>query len=209
ATNPIMIIDEPQSVLGNGTKSELNATRVGLAKFNPLFFINYSATHRDNYNMIYRLDAVDAYQKKLVKKIAVKGIEISGSNASSGYLYVESIVEKPNLKVRVQFEKILATGKIIKSSKLLDRGDNIYQLSGEIEPYHSGFIVSEINAVEQFVEFTNGLKLHVGEVVGNTNDDDLRRIQIRETIHSHLDKEARLFKRGIKTLSLFFIDEVV
>lgn len=209
ATNPIMIIDEPQSVLGNGTKSELNATRVGLAKFNPLFFINYSATHRDNYNMIYRLDAVDAYQKKLVKKIAVKGIEISGSNASSGYLYVESIVEKPNLKVRVQFEKILATGKIIKSSKLLDRGDNIYQLSGEIESYHSGFIVSEINAVEQFVEFTNGLKLHVGEVVGNTNDDDLRRIQIRETIHSHLDKEARLFKRGIKTLSLFFIDEVV
>lgn len=209
ATNPIMIIDEPQSVLGNGTKSELNATRVGLAKFNPLFFINYSATHRDNYNMIYRLDALDAYQKKLVKKIAVKGIEISGSNASSGYLYVESIVEKHNLKVRVQFEKILATGKIIKSSKLLNRGDNIYQLSGEIESYHSGFIVSEINAVEQFVEFTNGLKLHVGEVVGNTSEDDLRRIQIRETIHTHLDKEAKLFKRGIKTLSLFFIDEVV
>lgn len=209
ATNPIMIIDEPQSVLGSGTKSELNATRVGLSKFNPLFFINYSATHRDNYNMIYRLDAVDAYQKQLVKKIAVKGIEISGSNASSGYLYVESIVEKPNLKVRVQFEKISATGKIIKSSILLDKGDNIYQLSGEIESYHNGFIVSEINAVEQFVEFTNGLKLHVGEVVGNTNDDDLRRIQIRETIHSHLDKESRLFKRGIKTLSLFFIDQVV
>lgn len=209
ATNPIMIIDEPQSVLGSGTKSELNATRVGLSKFNPLFFINYSATHRDNYNMIYRLDAVDAYQKQLVKKIAVKGIEISGSNASSGYLYIESIVEKPNLKVRVQFEKISATGKIIKSSKLLDRGDNIYQLSGKIESYRSGFIVSEINVVEQFVEFTNGLKLHVGEVVGNTNDEDLRRIQIRETIHSHLDKEARLFKRGIKTLSLFFIDEVV
>lgn len=209
ATNPIMIIDEPQSVLGSGTKSELNATRIGLAKFNPLFFINYSATHRDNYNMIYRLDAVDAYKKQLVKKIAVKGIEISGSNASSGYLYIESIVEKPNLKVRVQFEKISATGKIIKSSRLLDKGDNIYHLSGEIESYHNGFIVSEINAVEQFVEFTNGLKLHVGEVVGNTNDDDLRRIQIRETIHSHLDKEARLFKRGIKTLSLFFIDEVV
>lgn len=208
ATNPIMIIDEPQSVLGNGTKSELNATRVGLAKFNPLFFINYSATHRNNYNMIYRLDAVDAYQNKIVKKISVKGIEISGSNASNGYLYVESIVEKPNLKVRVQFEKILATGKITKSSKLLGKGNNIYQLSGEIESYHSGFIVSEINAVEQFVEFTNGLKLHVGEVVGNTNEEDLRRIQIRETIHSHLDKEARLFKRGIKTLSLFFIDEV-
>lgn len=208
-TNPIMIIDEPQSVLGNGTKSELNATRVGLAKFNPLFFINYSATHRENYNMVYRLDAVDAYQKQLVKKIAVKGIEIFGSNASSGYLYVESIVEKPNLKARVQFEKISATGKIVKTSKLLDRGDNVYKLSDEIESYHSGFVVSEINAIEQFIEFTNGLKLHVGEVVGDTTDDDLRRIQIRETIHSHLDKEESLFKRGIKVLSLFFIDEVV
>lgn len=209
ATNPIMIIDEPQSVLGNGTKSALNATRVGLAKFNPLFFINYSATHRENYNMVYRLDAVDAYKKQLVKKIAVKGIEVSGSSASNGYLYIESIVEKPNLKVRVQFERISPTGKIVKTSKLIDKGTNIYQLSNEIEAYRSGFVVSEINAIEQYVEFTNGLKLDVGEVVGNTNDEDLRRIQIRETIHSHLDKEARLFKRGIKTLSLFFIDEVV
>ena len=209
ATNPIMIIDEPQSVLGNGTKSALNATRVGLAKFNPLFFINYSATHRENYNMVYRLDAVDAYKKQLVKKIAVKGIEVSGSSASNGYLYIESIIEKPNLKVRVQFERISPTGKIVKTSKLIDIGTNIYQLSNEIEAYRSGFVVSEINAIEQYVEFTNGLKLDVGEVVGNTNDEDLRRIQIRETIHSHLDKEARLFKRGIKTLSLFFIDEVV
>lgn len=209
ATNPIMIIDEPQSVLGDGSKSELNATRVGLTKFNPLFFVNYSATHRDNYNMVYRLDAVDAYQKQLVKKISVKGIELSGSNASSGYLYVESIAEKPNLKVRVQFEQISATGKVVKTSKLLDQGDNIYQLSGEVESYRAGFVVSEINAVNQFVEFTNGIKLHVSEVVGNANDDDLRRIQIRETINSHLSKEASLFKRGIKTLSLFFIDEVV
>lgn len=207
ATNPIMIIDEPQSVLGDGTKT--NATRVGLAKFNPLFFVNYSATHRDNYNMVYRLDAVDAYQKQLVKKISVKGIELSGSNASSGYLYVESIVEKPNLKVRVQFEKISATGKVVKTSKLLDQGDNIYQLSGGVESYKAGFVVSAINATNQFVEFTNGIKLHVGEVVGNANDDDLRRIQIRETINSHLNKEATLFKRGIKILSLFFIDEVV
>ncbi|WP_273731827.1 DEAD/DEAH box helicase family protein, partial [Leuconostoc mesenteroides] len=208
ATHPIMIIDEPQSVLGNGSKAELNATRVGLAKFNPLFFINYSATHRDNYNMIYRLDAVDAYQKNLVKKIAVKGIEISGSNASSGYLYIEAIKEKPTLKVRLQFDKLSATGNVVKTSKLLDRGDNIYPISGEIESYKSGFIISEINAVEQFVEFTNGMRLSVGEVVGNTNEEDLRRIQIRETIQSHFAKEESLFKRGIKTLSLFFIDEV-
>lgn len=209
ATNPIMIIDEPQTVLGNGTKSELNATRVGLAKFNPLFFINYSATHRDNYNMVYRLDAVDAYQKHLVKKISVKGIEVSGSNASSGYLYVEAIKENPTLKVRLQFEKISATGKIIKSSKLISKGDNIYSLSGELESYRNGFMVSEINAIDQFVQFTNGLKLYVSEVTGDVNDEDLRRIQIRETIKSHLEKEEDLFKRGIKNLSLFFIDEVV
>ncbi|MDR3241989.1 MAG: DEAD/DEAH box helicase family protein [Lactobacillaceae bacterium] len=209
ATNPIMIIDEPQSVLGDGSRAELNATRVGLAKFNPLFFINYSATHRENYNMVYRLDAVDAYQKQLVKKISVKGIEISGSNASSGYMYVERINEKPDLKVKVHFEQLRSNGKIVKTSRLLDKGDNLYQLSGEIESYRSGYVVSEINAVDQFVEFTNGIKLSVGEVAGNANDDDLRRIQIRETIKSHLNKESQLFKRGIKTLSLFFIDEVV
>lgn len=209
ATNPIMIIDEPQSVLGSGSKVELNATRVGLAKFNPLFFINFSATHRDNYNMVYRLDAVDAYQKNLVKKISVKGIEISGSNASSGYIYVEGINEIPNLKVRIQFEKISSSGNIVKSSKLLDKGDNIYPLSGGIESYRSGFVVSEINANEQFVEFTNGTKLYAGEIIGDINEEDLRRIQIRETIQSHLNKEENLFKRGIKTLSLFFIDQVV
>lgn len=209
STNPIMIIDEPQSVLGSNSKAELNATRVGLAKFNPLFFINYSATHRDNYNMVYRLDAIDAYQKQLVKKITVKGIEISGTNASSGYIYVESIDEKTNLKARIQFEKIVASGKIIKVSKLIDKGDNIYPLSGEIESYRSGFVITEINAIEQFVEFTNGMKLHVGEIIGDANDEDLRRIQIRETIRTHLDKEEGLFKRGIKTLSLFFIDEVL
>lgn len=208
STNPIMIIDEPQSVLGSGSKAELNATRVGLAKFNPLFFINYSATHRDNYNMVYRLDAVDAYQKQLVKRISVKGIEISGSNASSGYLYIERINEKPSLKVRVHFEKINNNGKVVKTSKLLDVGDNVYRHSGEVESYRSGFVIAEVNAVEQFVTFTNGLKLHVGEVVGNDSEDDLRRIQIRETINSHLEKETELFKRGIKTLSLFFIDEV-
>ena len=121
---------------------------------------------------------------------------MSGSSASNGYLYIESIVEKPNLKVRVQLERISSTGKIVKTSKLIDKGTNIYQLSNEIEAYRNGFVLSEINAIEQYVEFTNGLKLDVGEVVGNTNDEDLRRIQIRETIHSHLDKEARLFKRG-------------
>lgn len=207
ATNPIMMIDEPQSVLGM-TGAALNKTRIGLAKFNPLFFINYSATHRENYNMVYRLDAIDAYLKQLVKKISVKGIEISGSNASSGYLYVERIQEKPALKVRIQFEKITAKGKVIKVSKLFDHSDNIYTHSGKVESYRSGYVISEINSVDQFVAFTNGIKLHVGEVIGNDNDDDLRRIQIRETIHSHLEKEVQLYQRGIKTLSLFFIDEV-
>lgn len=208
ATNPILIIDEPQSVLGV-TGAKLNNTRIGLAKFNPLFFINYSATHRDNFNMVYRLDAVDAYQKQLVKKITVKGIEISGSTASGGYLYLEKIDEKSDLRARIQFERITSTGKIAKVAKLMNLNDNIYTLSNEVESYRSGFVVASINAVDQYVEFTNGLKLYVGEVSGNDNEDDLRRIQIRETINSHIEKEAQLYKRGIKTLSLFFIDEVV
>ncbi|GAB2021569.1 hypothetical protein RyT2_06430 [Pseudolactococcus yaeyamensis] len=150
ATNSIMMIDESQSVLGV-TGAALNKTRIGLAKFNPLFFINYSATHRENYNMVYRLDAIDAYLKQLVKKISVKGIEISGSNASSGYLYIERIQEKPELKVRIQFEKITAKRKVIKASKLFERSDNIYTYSGEVESYRSGYVISEINSVDQFV----------------------------------------------------------
>ena len=209
AVNPIVIVDEPQSVIGvSGSK---NVTRDSLGKFNPLFYINYSATHRENFNMVYRLDAVDAYQKQLVKKITVKGISVRGTTATNGYLYLQRINVYPNKSpsATVVFEYNSATGTCIrKQTKTFTHGDNIYDHSGEIEAYRNGYTIARINARDGFVEFTNGLKLEPGEVVGDSSAEDIRRIQIRETIMSHLEKERELYKKGIKVLSLFFIDEV-
>jgi type III restriction enzyme len=209
SVNPILIIDEPQSVLGEEKKPTV--TRKSIQEFNPLFYITYSATHRENFNMVYRLDAVDAYQKQLVKKISVKGISIKGSTATTGYLYLQKINVYPNRKpdatVVIEYNATNST-EITKKIKKLDHGSNIYNHSGEIESYRDGFVISEINAAEGYVEFTGGLRLSVGECVGETHADDLRRIQIRETIASHIAKERQLFKSGVKVLSLFFIDEV-
>lgn len=211
ATKPIIIVDEPQSVLG--TDKSASATRESIAKFNPLFFLNYSATHREDFNKVYRLDAVDAYQKQLVKKITVKGITVRGGTATNGYLYLQKINTCPNKKptATVAFEFDAKTGGgIRRKTKTLALGDDIYVHSGEIEAYHDGYKITEINAREDegFVDFKNGLRIHEGEVLGKTNDDDIRRIQIRETIMSHLETERKLYKKGVKVLSLFFIDEV-
>lgn len=211
ATRPIIIIDEPQSVLG--TEKKKNATRDLIADFRPLFFLNYSATHREDFNKVYRLDAVDAYQQQLVKKITVKGISVNGSTATHGYLYLQKINTYPNKKptATVVFEFNAKTGRgITRKTKTLEFGADIYGESGQIEAYRNGYKISEINARENegYVDFVNGIRIHEGEVIGETNDADLRRIQIRETIMSHLETERRLYKRGIKVLSLFFIDEV-
>lgn len=209
SVNPIVIVDEPQSVIGvTGGK---NVTRDSLGKFNPLFYINYSATHRENFNMVYRLDAVDAYQKQLVKKITVKGISVKGTTATNGYLYLQRINVFPNKSpsATVVFEyNASSSNGIGKKVKTFVHGDNIYDHSGEIEAYRDGYSIAEINARDGFVEFTNGLRLEQGQVVGDSSEADIRRIQIRETIMSHLEKERELFKKGIKVLSLFFIDEV-
>lgn len=209
AVNPIVIVDEPQSVIGvSGSK---NIARDSLGKFNPLFYINYSATHRENFNMVYRLDAVDAYQQQLVKKITVKGISIHGTTATNGYLYLQRINVYPNKSpsATVVFEHNAATSSgISKKVRTFTHGDNIYDHSGELEAYRDGFVIADINARDGYVEFTGGLRLGQGEVVGDTSEGDIRRIQIRETIMSHLEKERELYKKGIKVLSLFFIDEV-
>jgi type III restriction enzyme len=207
-TRPIVIIDEPQSVIGD---AKGNKTRKNLKKFDPLFFVNYSATHRENFNMVYRLDAVDAYQQKLVKKIAVKGVSVIGSSASTGYLYLQKINVFPNKNpsATVVFEyDSKTTHGVAKKVRTFEIGRNIYDASGEIESYRDGFIITDINALTGKVEFSGGFSLNVGDVRGAANDDDLRRIQIRETIVSHLEKERELWRRGIKVLSLFFIDEV-
>lgn len=209
SVNPIVMIDEPQSIIGvTGGK---NVTRDSIGKFNPLFYVNYSATHRENFNMVYRLDAVDAYQKQLVKKITVKGISVRGITATNGYLYLQRINVYPNKSpsatVVFEYNTKSSTG-LGKKVKSFAHGDNIYVHSGELEAYRNGYTISNINARDGFVEFTNGLRLKPGEVVGDSSAEDIRRIQIRETIMSHLEKERELYKKGIKVLSLFFIDEV-
>ena len=207
ATNPILIIDEPQSVLGADKK---NATRNRLKEFHPLFTLLYSATHRadDIVNMVYRLDAMDAYNKKLVKKISVKGIEQKGTTATNGYVYLESIeLSKGNPMARIGFDKRMAS-TVKQVTQTVSDGFDIYQQSGRLEEYANGYRIESIDGFNRTVRLLNGLVLSEGEMVGKVNEIYVRRHQIRETILSHIHKERKLFSMGIKCLSLFFIDHV-
>lgn len=203
ANRPILILDEPQKMGKEGS-----ATQKALKKFNPLFTLNYSATHAKQHNLIYVLDALDAYNKRLVKKIEVKGFEVKNLRGTDKYLYLESILVSPKTPPQARLELEVAHKSGTKREfKKLNVGDNLYYLSGEMEQY-KGFVVSEIDPFTGVVTFTNGDELRKGDVVGDVSEDDMRRVQIRETIISHFEKEQELFRMGIKTLSLFFIDEV-
>lgn len=201
STNPILIIDEPQSVEGQKTKEALK-------DFKPLFTLRYSATHREDYNKVYRLDALDAYNMKLVKKISVKGISVKGTSGTNSYLYLEGVdvSDKHAPVARLEYEKRTKTG-LTKVSKKIVTGDDLYQLSDYLEQY-KGYKVSEINGQNNSISFINGVTLYAGDVQGDVNELHFRRIQIRETLKSHFEKERVLFHKGIKVLSLFFIDEV-
>lgn len=202
-TNPILIIDEPQSVEGAQTKERLK-------DFCPLLTLRYSATHRADsiYNMVYRLDAMEAYNKRLVKKIAVKGITESGSTATEGYVYLEGInLSKADPTATIQFDYKGATS-IRKKTAKVGIGFNLYDNSGYLVEYKNSFVVKFIDGRDNSVEFLNGIKIYAGDVVGKVSEEQLRRIQIRETILSHIERERQLFHKGIKVLSLFFIDEV-
>ena len=202
-TNPILIIDEPQSVEGKQTKERLK-------EFNPLLTLRYSATHKSDsiYNMVYRLDAMEAYNKRLVKKISVKGITESSSTATEGYVYLEGInLSKADPTATIEFDFKGATG-IRKKAMKVGIGFNLYDNSGNLDEYKNGFVVKFIDGRDNSVEFLNGVKIFAGDVIGKVSEDQLRRIQIRETILSHIERERELFYKGIKVLSLFFIDEV-
>ena len=203
ATNPILIIDEPQSVEGA-------VTRERLKEFRPLFTLRYSATHKKDslYNMVYRLDAMEAYNKKLVKKIAVKGISVAGTTATNGYLYLEGVNLSRDQPPTATLEfEIKGANAVRKTTRRVSEGYNLYERSGGLEEY-SGFVVASVSGLTNSVAFTNGVILSAGEVTGLTDESQLRRIQIRETILSHLEREQELYFKGIKVLSLFFIDEV-
>lgn len=202
-TNPVLIIDEPQSVEGKQTKERLR-------EFHPLLTLRYSATHKSDsiYNMIYRLDAMEAYNKRLVKKIAVKGITESGSTATESYVYLQSInLSKADPTATIQFD-YKGTSGIRKVTKTVGIGFNLYDQSNGMEEYRNNFVVKSIDGRDDSVEFLNGIKIYAGDVIGKVSEEQLRRIQIRETILSHIERERQLYYKGIKVLSLFFIDEV-
>jgi type III restriction enzyme len=198
---PILILDEPQKMEGKATTEKL-------AEFGPLMILRYSATHKTEHNKVYRLDAIDAYNQKLVKKIAVRGITVKGLAGTNAYLYVESIkiatTKPPEARAELEIQQKSGIKRVL---RMLRKNDNLYDLSGELEQYR-GFVVSDINAIENTISFTNGVVLGAGEAAGDVNEASLRRIQIREAIKAHLEKEKILFAQGIKVLSLFFIDEV-
>lgn len=198
--NPIVIMDEPQ-------KMEGDATQAGIKRFNPLFVLNYSATHKTKHDTVYALDALDAYRQQLVKRIHVKGFELKNLRGTSGYMYLDSIELSPKRPpmARIEIETKTASGTIVRKTKTFGTGDSLREESGLAE--YEGFTLSEINA-KGYVTFLNGVTLRRGEVTGYTNELTMQRVQIRETIKSHFEKERQLFKRGIKCLSLFFIDEV-
>ena len=204
ANRPILILDEPQ-------KMEGAATLKSLEEFKALMVLRYSATHKTTHNKIHRLDALDAYNQKLVKKIAVRGISVKGLAGTNAYLYLQSIeisTKKPP-EARVEFEQKLKSGEIKRVLRKLTKGDNLFSdgFSNELDQY-KGYVVADINANTDTLSFTNGVELFVGEADGDVNEAALRRIQIREAIKAHFDKEIVLFQQGIKVLTLFFIDEV-
>lgn len=202
SNRPILILDEPQKMGGA-------ATMDALPKFKPLMILRYSATHKVTHNKIHRLDALDAYNQKLVKKIAVRGITVKGLSGSKAFLYLESIQISRNTPPTAKVEMEIKQGNgINRVTKRLNKSDNLYDLSNGLDQY-KGFVVSQIDYNQDTVEFTNGVTLAAGEASEDVTEEAIRRIQIRETIKAHLEKEAQLFAQGIKVLSLFFIDEVV
>lgn len=202
ANRPIVIIDEPQKI---GAPKSLEA----LSRFNALMVLRYSATHKVEHTKIHRLDALDAYNQKLVKKIAVRGITVKGLAGSNAYLYLDAIEISKGAKprARVEIEVQMQSG-IKRQIKRLDAGTNLHDVSNGIEAY-KGLFVTDVDANRDVIELSNGDIVIAGQLADrDVTEETKRRIQIREVIRAHLDKERELFSRGIKVLSLFFIDEV-
>lgn len=199
-TRPILILDEPQKLEGLAT---LN----GMKRFKPLFAINYSATHKTKHNLIYALDAVDAFRKKLVKRIEVKGFEFQNNLGVTRFAALTLIEPSKAGPVAWIEHDVRQNSGIKRTRSRFMCGDSLYAKSNNLNEYDN-FVVTDIDDRAGFVEFQNGLKLSIGDVVGDQNTDAVQRIQIAETIRSHLEKERELFVQGIKTLSLFFIDQV-
>ncbi|KQM39438.1 type III restriction-modification system endonuclease [Microbacterium sp. Leaf203] len=209
ANRPILIIDEPQKIEGDGKKASKSLAALSL--FNALFALRYSATHKIERTKVHRLDALDAYNKKLVKKIAVRGITVKGLPGSTAYLYVDGLevgkgADFPKARVELYMQPAGSSSPRPKSVRV-SKGSRLHDISNGIEAYKD-LVVIDVDANQDFIELSNGERIFAGQVTHDLTDDAKRRIQIREVIRAHLDKERTLYAQGIKALSLFFIDEV-
>ncbi len=216
ANRPIVIIDEPQRFgeefdTKSGKPKKASASLESLAKFDPLMVLRYSATHKPHhaYNKVHRLDAVDAYNAKLVKKIGVRGITVKGLAGSTVYLYLDAIEVKKGTPptARIEMEVQTKGGPIRRLMKRVTKGSRLHDLSGGVEAYKD-LVITDVDAVHDFVELSSGDRVYAGQATLDVTEDQKRRIQIREVIRSHIEKERSHFAQGIKVLSLFFIDEV-
>lgn len=200
ANRPIIILDEPQKMGGP-------ATQKALKNFKPLFMLNYSATHNENHDCIYALDAYDAYCQRLVKKIQVKGITLQNLQGSQAYIYFDSVVLSKNYAPKVRLEiEVRGASSTRRQTKLFSQGDSLFEISKL--PAYKEYVITDINAAANTIYFRNGVQIKAGEIIGDVSEQTIQRVQVRETIKSHFEKEQQLFQQGIKTLSLFFIDEV-
>lgn len=202
ACKPVVIIDEPQSV------DNSKQAKAAIKSLSPLFVLRYSATHKQAYNMIYRLTPVDAFERHLVKGICVDSIKAE-ANLNGAYVRLESVKSDP-FSAKVSIDVRQADGTQKRKTVTVKTGNDLYQKSGENSDYENGWVVNNIGAAEgdEFIEFQNGEVLELGEALGDVNEEVVKRAQIRRTIENHLARQFELWPRGVKALSLFFIDRV-
>jgi len=201
-TQPIVIIDEPQSVDNTPKAKE------AIASLNPLCVLRYSATHREKINLLYRLTPVDAYQMGLVKQICVSSNLIE-SDFNRPYIKLLSVSNNNGFSAKIEIDKTGKSGKVERKTLTIRSGADLFALSGERDLY-SGYTVAGIDCTPGFegIEFDDGQILRLGKAFGDIDPNILKRAQIRRTVEAHFEKELRYTEKGIKVLSLFFIDEV-
>ena len=204
ATNPIVIIDEPQSVATTEKSKE------AIASLNPLCTLRYSATHVDKHHMMYKLDSVDAYERKLVKQIEVAGIEIKDSHNKAYVRLLKVDNRKSPIQARIEMDIVQRSGEVARKKKWVRSGNDLLEFSGGRSVY-DGYIIEDIYCEKdnEYISFTSNPEIvRLNQAIGEVNDDEYKSLQIRKTIEEHLDKEMQLRPKGIKVLSLVFIDRV-
>ncbi|MDK9694466.1 MAG: DEAD/DEAH box helicase family protein [Sulfurimonas sp.] len=200
STNPIVIIDEPQSV-DSTTKS-----KEAIETLNPLCRLRYSATHLEKFNLMYKLDSIDAYEQQLVKQIEVANVQLEDSS-NKPYIKLISVSANPrSAKIEIDVNQ---NGTTKRKTVTVKDGDDLYEKSNSRGVY-SDYVINDIYIEKgnEYIEFSNQESVNIGQTIGSVDDDSIKRLQIRKTIEEHLDKELRLTQKGIKVLSLFFIDKV-